>query len=111
MNCIKCGRKSGENQVFCNDCLEKMKQNPVNPDTVINLPKRPAPSPIKKRSFRHRYFWDAEERIEVLRTRLRWTTFGWVVSFLCFLAVLAVLIWLLQWQGISEIPLPGSFSR
>ena len=53
MNCIKCGRKIEESQVFCESCLKGMEQCPVKPDVVIQLPNRsedPAkrPAPRKK---------------------------------------------------------------
>ncbi len=47
MYCMKCGRKTGETQVFCNDCLATMAAYPVKPDTIVQLPSRPA-APTKK---------------------------------------------------------------
>ena len=40
MYCLKCGRDTKSEQVFCNDCLAVMDAYPVKPDTAIHLPKR-----------------------------------------------------------------------
>lgn len=47
VHCMKCGRKTGENQVFCDDCLALMDAYPVKPDTIVQLPSRPAASTKK----------------------------------------------------------------
>ena len=49
MNCLKCGRETEEGQVFCPDCLEKMKDYPVKPGAPVLLPRRKQPAPVKKR--------------------------------------------------------------
>lgn len=38
MGCMKCGKETGDGQVFCDSCLEVMEQYPVKPDTVVQLP-------------------------------------------------------------------------
>ena len=38
--CLKCGKKTEEQAVFCNECLEIMDKYPVKPGTVIHLPHR-----------------------------------------------------------------------
>ena len=38
MGCMKCGKETGNGQVFCDSCLEVMEQYPVKPDTVVQLP-------------------------------------------------------------------------
>ena len=38
MNCMKCGQKIEEDQVFCSTCLEGMANYPVRPGTVVLLP-------------------------------------------------------------------------
>ncbi len=47
MNCLRCGRKVEERQVFCPDCLEEMEKYPVKPG-VIRLPVRSAEAPKAK---------------------------------------------------------------
>lgn len=41
MRCMKCGRETEENQVFCKDCLADMERYPVKPGTPVVIPKRP----------------------------------------------------------------------
>ena len=40
MSCLKCGKKTENEQAFCNHCLEEMAKHPVKPDTVITLPRQ-----------------------------------------------------------------------
>ena len=40
MNCIKCGRETMGEDVFCQDCLLEMQKYPVQPGTVVLLPRR-----------------------------------------------------------------------
>ena len=52
MYCLKCGRETVENQVFCDHCLDGMSGYPVKPDTAISLPKRTQESAPKKQNSR-----------------------------------------------------------
>ncbi len=45
MRCLKCNRETDGNQVFCEECLAQMKQEPVKPGIPITLPKRPPSVP------------------------------------------------------------------
>ena len=38
MQCMRCGRDTEADQVFCPDCLDEMKNYPVKPDTPVVLP-------------------------------------------------------------------------
>lgn len=40
LNCIKCGKETTREQVFCDDCLLASESYPVNPSTVVLLPQR-----------------------------------------------------------------------
>ena len=106
MGCMKCGNKLGSSQVFCDDCLEKMKNSPVKPNAVVILPNRPAAPVTKKRSLPHRYFWDAEDRIDILRSKLRWMRFALAIAIFGFLIAVAVIFMLLYWQGRLDF-IPG----
>ena len=67
MACLKCGRETGDDGVFCQECLDSMAQSPVKPGTRVVIPKRPEPEPqilpVKTQS--------PEEIIEKLRKRIR----------------------------------------
>lgn len=41
MLCIKCGRETEENQVFCPACLASAQTAPVKPGTPVTIPSRP----------------------------------------------------------------------
>lgn len=86
MNCIKCGRETGAEQVFCEDCLTEMKKYPVKPNTVVQIPNRPAP--VKKS---HQRRISPEEQVLSLRKKCRRLTMLLVVSWL-LVAALAVAV-------------------
>ena len=99
MVCMKCGKKLGVSQVFCDECLEQMKENPVNPNTVVTLPRRESAPAQKKKITPHRYFWNLEGENDTLRTKLRWMRFALVVAIVGFLISVAVIFLLLHWGG------------
>lgn len=68
MNCTKCGREVPEGTVFCKKCLDVMKQYPVKPGTVVQLPQRAAASP--KKTVRKRQL-PTEELVTVQRKTIR----------------------------------------
>ena len=65
MNCMKCGRETENEAVFCQDCLAEMEKYPVNHGAVVLLPRRREPSLLKKIPKRH--VPTAEEQIIVFR--------------------------------------------
>ena len=80
MDCMKCGRKTQDNNVFCPDCLADMEKHPVRQDTPVILPQRknsPRKTPQKKNV-------KAEEQIAQLQLKLKRL---WVA-----IAVLSVLL-------------------
>lgn len=70
MHCLKCGRETGQNQVFCAACLETMEAHPVKPGTAVNLPRHAAAAATKKSSQRKRHL-TPDEQILYLRKHLR----------------------------------------
>lgn len=54
MNCLKCGKDTAGEQVFCPDCLAVMDRYPVKPGTAIQLPQRELAEPTKKQPSRKR---------------------------------------------------------
>jgi len=69
MECLRCGRKTEGEQAFCKSCLQSMERFPVDPDSVVQLPRRKNAPPPKK-ALRRRIL-SPEERIAVLRRRNR----------------------------------------
>ena len=69
MNCMKCGRDITEGNVFCQDCLVEMEKYPVEPGTVVLLPRRKE-NPSQKRTVK-RHTSSPEEQLVTLRRRNR----------------------------------------
>ena len=71
MLCLKCGKKTAENQVFCEECLEITAKYPVKPGTVVQLPARAQRVPDKKQPQRRREDTAAELVAQQQKT-IRW---------------------------------------
>ena len=85
MNCMKCGRETKNEQVFCQDCLRIMQRYPVQPGTVVFLPRRR--DPVLKKTVK-RHVISAEEQIKSLRKQL---TILWIVLVVCIAAIVMMI--------------------
>ena len=83
MNCMKCGRETQNEAVFCRDCLAEMEKYPVQPGAVVLLPRRREPSVLKKMPKRH--VPTAEEQNIFLRKCVMILS---VLVVVCFLAII-----------------------
>ena len=52
MSCIRCGKDTIENNIFCSECLADMERHPVKPGTPILLPNRETRGAVKRASFK-----------------------------------------------------------
>lgn len=94
MNCIKCGVKVPENQVFCDVCLADMEKYPVKPDVTVALPHREETPGTKKKSRKR--ILPPEEQLRRAKLKLRLAHLTLAVVFICFLLVAAMLLQYLQ---------------
>ena len=85
MNCMKCGRETKNEQVFCQDCLRIMQKYPVRPGTVVLLPRR-RETVVKKVVKRHTIA--PEEQIKALRKQL---AILWIVLVVCLAAIVLMI--------------------
>ena len=95
MNCMKCGRKIKDRQVFCEECLDIMDTYPVKPGTPIQLPTPPPKSTTQARANKRRQK-SPEEQILSLKNTVRWLTIAFLVAMLAFMIVAAMLIWVTE---------------
>ena len=80
MKCTKCGRQTADGAVFCEKCLDVMKQYPIKAGTVIQLPQRKASSP--KRAISRKKLLPPEEQVLQQKRTIRWLWLAWVCTFL-----------------------------
>lgn len=71
MYCLKCGRDTVANKIFCEDCLSDMDRYPVKPGTAVQLPQRAPKSAPKKPTKRPA---TPEEQIHSLKRARFWLT-------------------------------------
>jgi len=69
MKCLRCGRETASDHVFCDTCIQIMDQYPVNPSTPVILPKRTETVSARKTSRRKAIPLD--EQVVLLRSRIR----------------------------------------
>ena len=72
MYCIKCGKDTVLDQIFCPDCQQEMERYPVKPNTPVVLPKRPQAPSVKKTPRKKSI--PPEEQIANLKRRVRFLT-------------------------------------
>ncbi|MBQ6999425.1 MAG: hypothetical protein IJN67_00085 [Oscillospiraceae bacterium] len=78
MNCLKCGRETPAEQVFCEECLLEMEKYPVKPGTVVLLPRnRDTASP--KKTVKRRVL-SAEEQLKISRKRIKALAVAFLVT-------------------------------
>lgn len=97
MACLKCGKKTKDEQSFCPRCLEVMEQYPVKKDVHIQLPNRPAAAERKK-PLRKRRILSYEEATVVWRRRTRWLA----ALVLLLLLLLGVALFLLARNWLAQ---------
>lgn len=73
MNCMKCGRETEEDQVFCRACLDDMDAHPVKPGTVVLIPSRNEEEEPRKNAHRKKLLPTLSEQNARLKKKLLWT--------------------------------------
>ena len=91
MYCMKCGKEIAEKQVFCDSCLEIMKQYPVKSDTRILLPNRAVPTLVKKVPVRKKVL-SSEERLTKARKVIQWLSISLVAALIALSLTISLLI-------------------
>lgn len=95
MNCIKCGREIGEDQVFCETCLSEMENYPVKPGTAVHIPSRTLEDEGKKSQPKKRPAPTLSKQVlrlkkKLLRLRIALVLLLLICGGLCFLVGRAV---------------------
>lgn len=88
MVCMKCGKNTEKERMFCARCLEVMEAYPVKPDAVVQLPSRNSANAPKKQTRKGRTD-PKDARISALRRQVR---LMWLVVIALLLAVALLLI-------------------
>lgn len=89
MGCLKCGRDTKEDAVFCPECLLNMQRYPIRPGTPVVLP---SPGRVVPKKVPKRRTIPAEEQVKGLKKKIRILTVLWIAALLA-LVVLAVASW------------------
>lgn len=92
MSCLKCGKNTKDEHVFCAQCLQTMEAYPVKPDVRIQLPNRRGLTDLKKPT-RKRRAPSHEELVAYLRSRQRRMAAAIVLLTLLLSAAVGLLIY------------------
>ena len=89
MNCVKCGRETAEDRVFCDVCLNEMENYPVKPGTAVHIPARDPMEETRKIQSRKKPVRTLSEQVlrlkkKVLRLRILAAVLLLVCGALCF---------------------------
>ena len=90
MNCVKCGRETTEERVFCDECLRGMEEYPVKPGTAVHIPSRTEAEETRKAQPKRRSVRTLSEQVlrlkkKVLRLRVLAAVLLLVCGALCFI--------------------------
>ena len=94
MQCLRCGRETENEQVFCFLCESVMVKHPVKPNTVVTIPERTAlnrPAAVRKPGRQE------EDTTQLRRTILQLRL--WVCM---LMAALMLCVGVLTWQELSR---------
>ena len=94
MQCLRCGRETEGEQVFCFLCESVMVKHPVKPNTVVTIPERAAvvrPAPVRKPARQEEDTAGLRRTIAQLRL--------WVCM---LLAALMLCVAALTWQELTQ---------
>ncbi len=103
MSCLKCGKKTAEEQDFCPACIEAMEDYPVKSDVHVQLPSRDNASALKK-SPRKKRTISAEEQLVSLRRRNRRLTALLIV--VAALLIASGLLLTQSWLAAGDLKIP-----
>ena len=103
MTCLKCGRKTEEDRVFCKECLTVMDRYPVKSGTPVHLP-RHAFVPTNKKAAPRKRTVSPEEQVLNLRKKLRRSRL--IGALLLVTLCLATVLLLREFAG-EDIPAIG----
>ena len=100
MNCMKCGRETAEDQVFCPVCLEEMEHYPVKPGTVVLIPSRNEEEEVRKILHRRKPLPTLSEQMVRLKKQLLWTRIALaLLLLLCGMLCFAVGRVAIEWDA------------
>ena len=80
MNCLRCGRETQEDHVFCDSCLEEMKKYPVRPGTAVMLPRRGEEASPKKIKRHVKPVLPLEDQVRKLKKQRFWILFASILT-------------------------------
>lgn len=101
--CLKCGKKVEEQSVFCSECLAIMEQYPINPGTVVHLPRRQTiPENNQRTDFEEP---TQAEQLDHQRKLIRWLTT--IVAGLSLLLVITAVMLIRTLDKAQSLPMIG----
>ena len=104
MNCMKCGRETAEDQVFCELCLNEMENYPVKPGTVVLIPSRNEEDEVRRIQHRKRPALSVSDQIVRLRKKLLWTRIALALLLVaCGLLCMAVGRLAVEWDAERDL--------
>ena len=97
MYCLRCGRESRNEQVFCDSCLQIMEQRPVKPGTAVQLPEKTAVYATRQAPPLRRALSPGEQ-VQKLRGTLRWLSAAVLALSVVLMLTAAMLVYTLANQ-------------
>lgn len=91
MYCMKCGKETSEDKIFCDSCLAVMDRYPIKHSIKIQLPNRAELAPVKKPLLKKKEP-TPEERIEQLQKIIKTLILSLAAVVLVLILSIALLV-------------------
>ena len=98
MYCLRCGRDTVDQHVFCDLCRQDMEAYPVKPGTAIHLPRRNTAAAAPKKSRRKKTVTPEEQVLRLKRSLRRVRVLASVLFLLLVLAGGALYYAFIHWD-------------
>lgn len=101
MNCIKCGKDTKSERIFCQQCLDVMEKYPVKADIHVQLPNRDAGA-SQRRTGKKRLL-TADDQILALQKKVRRQTVFSVLLFILLAAAVGTIVYLVRTDDVLQL--------
>lgn len=105
VNCMKCGRETKEDAVFCEECLEHMERYPVPDHTLVYVPSEKDRAAAKKHTTTHTVV-SAEDQVKRFKREA-----DWLRLMVILFALLSMFLGIVSMETLNELKLTGLIGK
>lgn len=106
MNCMKCGRETKSDDVFCQDCLEHMERHPVPENMLAYVPtEKDRSAAVKKHAVTHTIV-STDDQVKRLQRET-----DWLRLMVILFAVLSMFLGIVSMETLNELKISNLIGK